>query len=68
MYCPKNAHTFNCTSVSNEHAAAWCRRVYRANPQQCHGCELGLKYGVSGKSKVNCPEIPDSFPVQGRLF
>lgn len=39
-YCPKNAQAFNSRPISDEHAADWCRRVYRPGLAQCEGCDL----------------------------
>jgi len=62
-YCPKNAQAFNSRSISDEHAADWCRRVYRPGLAQCEGCDLFP--GVAGKVEAGAERKK---PEQGRLF
>lgn len=65
-FCPKTAPAFNSRPISDNHAAAWCRRQYKAKSEQCQRCELRHKYGVglepAPKTKATCQ------PVQMRLF
>jgi len=64
-YCPANATAFGIDDLTDEHAAEWCRRQYRSSAQQCHGCELGIKYGVV---EVAAPVVEKKLPVQSRMF
>ena len=65
-YCPKNAPAFNSRPVSEDHAAAWCRRAYRAGYEQCAGCELRKRWGV-GDPAPQVKSVPVG-PVQRSLF
>jgi len=64
-YCPANATAFGIGDLTDEHAAEWCRRQYRSSAQQCHGCKLGIKYGVV---EVAAPVKAKPEQVQHRLF
>lgn len=64
-YCPKSAPAFNSVPMSQEHAIAWCRRVYRAGSAQCDGCKLGRSFGIVEDEKQRTEKVK---PVQVRLF